>query len=86
MNSTLQDRLVKALRQRGISELASANRFLEEEFLGPFNERFGKAPSQAADLHRAIPPGTDLACVLAVHEDRVVQNDWTVRYQNAFLQ
>jgi molybdenum-dependent DNA-binding transcriptional regulator ModE len=86
MNSTLQDRLVKALRQRGISDLESANRFLEEEFLEPFNAKFRVAPSQAVDLHRAIPQGTDLACVLAVHEDRVVQNDWTVRYENAFLQ
>jgi hypothetical protein len=59
---------------------------LEEEFLGPFNAKFGVTPSQAVDLHRAIPSGVDLAFVLAVHEERVVQNDWTVRYENAFLQ
>jgi transposase len=86
MNGTLQDRLVKALRQRGISDLASANEFLEREFLAPFNAKFGKAAAQPADVHRAVPEGTDLARVLAVHEERVVQNDWTVRWQNGYLQ
>jgi transposase len=86
MNGTLQDRLVKALRQRGISDLASANEFLEREFLEPFNAKFGKPAAQPTDVHRAVPEGTDLARVLAVHEERVVQNDWTVRWQNGFLQ
>jgi transposase InsO family protein len=86
MNGTLQDRLVKALRQRGISDLKSANEFLEHEFLEPFNAKFGKLAAQSADVHRAVPPGTDLARVLAVHEERVVQNDWTVRWQNGYLQ
>lgn len=86
MNGTLQDRLVKALRQRKIKDLVTANKFLEGEFLSPFNAKFGKAPAQAADLHRAVTAELDLARVLAVHEERVVQNDWTVRWNNAFLQ
>jgi len=86
MNRTLQDRLVKALRRRKISDLAAANRFLEEEFLGPFNAKFGVPPVAAADLHRAVPPEVDLLRVLSVQEERVVQNDWTVRWKNAYLQ
>lgn len=86
MNSTLQDRLVKALRQRRISELAAANKYLEEEFLEPFNRKFGKAAAEAADLHRVATAELDLPRVLAVQEERVVQNDWTVRWNNAFLQ
>src|SRR5262249_12256201 len=43
-NGTLQDRLVKALRRRGISDLESANAFLEEEFLAEFNARFTVKP------------------------------------------
>jgi hypothetical protein len=39
MNGTLQDRLVKALRQRGISDLAAANAYLEQEFFGPTTVR-----------------------------------------------
>jgi hypothetical protein len=86
MNRTLQDRLVKALRQRGISDLATANRFLEEEYLEPFNARFGVAPAVAADLHQQVPAELDLSRVLSVQEERVVQNDWTVRWNNAYLQ
>ena len=86
MNRTLQDRLVKALRRRKIGDLAAANRFLEEEYLEPFNAKFEKLPAQAADLPRAVTAEQDLLRILAVHEERVVQNDWTVRWQNGFLQ
>jgi len=86
MNGTLQDRLVKALRQRGISDLATANEFLEREFLAPFNAKFGKPAARPTDVHRAVPKEIDLSRVLAVHEERVVQNDWTVRWQNGYLQ
>jgi len=86
MNGTLQDRLVKALRRRKIKALASANRFLDEEFLAAFNAQFQKPAAREEDLHRAVAPEVDLARVLAVHEERVVQNDWTVRWKNAFLQ
>jgi len=86
MNGTLQDRLVKALRRAGISDLAAANRFLEEEFLEPFNAKFGVLPAAAGDLHRPAPADLDLDRVLSVQEERVVHNDWTVRWNNAFLQ
>lgn len=86
MNRTLQDRLVKALRRRKIKDLARANRFLDEEFLRPFNAKFSKAAAREEDLHRAVTAELDLPRVLAVQEERVVQNDWTVRWQNAFLQ
>jgi transposase len=86
MNATLQDRLVKALRRRGISDLETANRFLEEEFLGPFNARFGVIPAATENLHRAVPAELDMGRVLSVQEERLVQNDWTVRWKNAFLQ
>lgn len=86
MNGTLQDRLVKALRRAGISDLEEANRFLREEFLPPFNDKFSCSPEQPADLHRALEPALDLDRIMAVHEERVVQNDWTIRWKNRFLQ
>jgi molybdenum-dependent DNA-binding transcriptional regulator ModE len=86
MNKTLQDRLVKALRRRKIGDLAAANRFLEETFLEPFNAKFGVAPAADADLHRAVAADLDLARELSVQEERVVQNDWTIRWNNAFMQ
>ena len=37
-------------------------------------------------MHRAVTEEMDLPRVLAVQEQRVVQNDWTVRWNNAYLQ
>lgn len=86
MNGTLQDRLLKALRRKGISDLATANVYLEEEFLAPFNQKFSVPAADLVDRHRPLPPQTDLAGILAECEARVVQNDWTVRWRNQFLQ
>src|SRR5665213_4105960 len=85
MTGTLQDRLVKALRQRGVSDLATANAYLEEEFLAPFNTKFMVQPAHPTNLHRPLEPQLDLARILAVCEERVVQNDWTIRWRNGFL-
>jgi transposase len=86
MNGTLQDRLVKAMRRANVCDLERANRFLEEEFLSPFNERFMVPAEKSGDFHRPLSKTTDLARILAVQEERVVQNDWTVRWRNRFLQ
>jgi hypothetical protein len=76
MNGVLQDRLVKALRLARISDLESANRFLEKPFLPEFNRRFARAAASPVDLHRAVPRNLD--AVLSWEEERVVQRDWTV--------
>jgi hypothetical protein len=76
MNGVLQDRLVKALRLAGISDLESANRFLEETYLGEFNRRFGRVAASPLDAQRGIPRNLDE--VLSWEEPRVVQRDWTV--------
>jgi hypothetical protein len=86
VNGTLQDRLVKALRRAGIATLDRANEFLEKSFLAEFNQRFAVAPTQTADGHRPLPRTTDLARILSIQEQRVVQNDWTVRWHNRPLQ
>jgi len=40
MNLTLQDRLVKALREEKISDIETANKYLNEVFLPKFNKKF----------------------------------------------
>jgi hypothetical protein len=85
VNGTLQDRLVKALRRAKISDLATANRFLQEKFLPAFNRRFVKQAAQSGDLHHRVPRGLDLGRVLSIRETRTVQNDWTVRFENRWF-
>jgi hypothetical protein len=84
MNGTLQDRLVKALRLEGISELAAANKYLSKRFLPALNRRFKVKPASAIDVHRAAPPG--LEEVLSWEEERVVQADWTLCCNNCWYQ
>ena len=75
MTGTPQDRLVKALRRANISDVESANRFLKEEFLEPFNQQFMVTAAQKGNLHRTVEATCDLGRILAVEEERVVQND-----------
>ncbi len=85
-HAVFQDRLIKALRLAGISDLASANRFLEEQFLPDLQRRFVVAAASKVDLHRRVPRGVHLERVLAFHESRVVQNDWTVQWRGRWFQ
>ncbi len=52
-NRTLQDRLVKALRRKAISNIAEANRYLQKEFMKEFNKKFAVNP-EVADVHQPI--------------------------------
>jgi hypothetical protein len=84
MNGTLQDRLVKEMRLAGISDLESANRFLDGKYLRGFNRQFARAAASPVDVHRAVP--RNLNEVLSWEKERVVAGDWTVacagqRYQ-----
>jgi transposase len=84
MNGTLQDRLVKALRLEGISEMEAANQYLSKSFLPRLNRRFKVKPASAADVHRAAPQR--LAEVLSWEQERVVQRDWTLSCDNIWYQ
>jgi hypothetical protein len=84
MNGTLQDRLVKALRLAGISDIEKANEFLAKHYLSGFNRKFEVEPSSQDVAHRGIP--RELNQVLSWEEQRVVQKDWTVVCQNQWYQ
>ena len=85
---TLQDRLVKELRLRGIGDIAVANKFLEVEFIPDFNQRFAVVAKGKNDLHRK-PDGAQLAnldAIFSIQSQRKVQNDFTVRFKNQWIQ
>src|SRR6202044_1270519 len=52
-NAVFQDRLVKEMRLRGISDMQQGNALLEKFFLEDLNRRYAVAPRHSADLHRA---------------------------------
>ncbi len=78
-NLTLQDRLVKELRLRGISTREAANAYAPS-FIADFNRRFGKPPRSDHDAHRTLRADEDLRQILAYRVPRRVSNALTVQY------
>lgn len=83
---TLQDRLVKELRIEGINNIEDANRFLVEEYLPKHNKRFTVEPASRANAHRRLGRSLDLDLIFSEQEERVVQNDYTIRWHNRIFQ
>ena len=96
MNATLQDRLVKELREAGIPHmkptgespsmseiLDEANRFLDEIFLPKFNTQFRVEPASSSNMH--IPLREDeiihIDEIFTEQKIRKVQNDFTIRFE-----
>ena len=73
-NRTLQDRLVKEMRLRNISNINDANEYLNE-FLEKFNQKFSKEPRGQFDAHRPLDLGADLERILTRLEMRTVSKD-----------
>ncbi|MBB5405441.1 hypothetical protein HDG41_007537 [Paraburkholderia sp. JPY162] len=76
---TLQDRLVKELRLRNISTIASANAYAPA-FIAAYNARFAKPPRSAFDAHRPLREDEDLDRLMTWREPRRVSKSLTVQY------
>jgi hypothetical protein len=74
---TLQDRLVKELRLREISDIDSANAFAPE-FIADYNRRFARPPRSEHDAHRPLQPADDLGRIFSLHEARMVSKSLTL--------
>lgn len=79
-NGTLQDRLVKELRLRGLNDPVSATPFLPA-FMADYNARFAKPPRVAYDAHRPLRPDEDLAQIFTWQETRRISRQLTVHYK-----
>ena len=82
---TLQDRLVKEMRLRGVSSIEEANRFLQE-YLPVYNRKFSVKAVSKEDMHRPVPKGIDLEQILCIRSERTVKNDNTISYESKLYQ
>lgn len=82
---TLQDRLPKEMRLRGISQIPEGNAYLLE-FLQDFNTRFGETPRSNVDLHRPLTAKDDLARILAWQETRTLSKNLTLQFHKTVYQ
>ena len=85
-HGTHQDRMVKKLRRKKINDYVSANAYLETEYLPEHNLRFAHEAASTEDYHRKAPRKSELDEIFRLEEERVIGNDWVVRYENRFLQ
>jgi transposase len=81
---THQDRLVKELRERGISTIAEANRFLAAEYLDKHNQHFA-VTENLADVHRSIE-GYHMDNIFCFQTERHVRNDYTISLGGQYIQ
>lgn len=82
---TLQDRLVKEMRLRGIKSMEEANGFLDS-YLPQYNRKFMVAPQHKDNLHRVIPKGVNLDTILCIKTPRTVRNDNTIAHNSRLYQ
>jgi transposase len=86
IHGTHQDRLVKKLRRRGICTHPAANLYLEREYLPEHNRRFARQAARPEDYHRRAPRAAELDRVFRLESERVISEDWVVRYANRYFQ
>ncbi len=78
-NGILQNRLVKELRLREISNIDEANAFLPE-FILSYNSKFAKQPKSQVDVHRPAPANAELDRILAHCEQRRISKNLTLQF------
>lgn len=85
MFGTIQGRLPQELALAGVTNIEQANKYLQEVYLPKHNKNFAvKAESDKSAFMPII--GMDINNILCIQEDRVVQNDNTIRYEGKILQ
>lgn len=85
MFGTLQGRLVNELKLAGVTDMAAANRYLQDVYLPRHNQQFMVKPEVETSAFVPIA-GFDLADVLCIHIERVVAQDNCVHYRTMKLQ
>jgi hypothetical protein len=85
-NRTLQDRLVKELRLNNISDIKSANQFLEE-FTDKYNAKFAKKPISDQNAHRSsLPDDTVLEFILSERHNRIMSKNLEASFKGRVFQ
>ena len=79
-NKTLQDRLVKELRLRGISDVVAGQAYLPE-FREDHNRRFARPARNSFDAHRPMREDEDLGQIFTLQEQRKVSENLTLNHK-----
>jgi len=83
---TLQDRLIKEMRLKGIKTQKEGTRFFREVYIPMHNAKFAVAPREKADLHRPVLKSDNLQRILTIQSKRLVSKDLILHYKNTRYQ
>lgn len=85
VNQTLQDRLVKEMRLRGISNRTDGNAYLPQ-FMADLNQRFAVEARSSVNAHRPLTAQEDLARILTWQETRTLSKNLTLQFEKVVYQ
>jgi transposase len=77
---TLQDRLCAMFKLKGITDIKSANDYIDSEFLEEFNAKYSQAPQDSVKAWRKLKTGVDINRILSFKYSANVGNDNTIRF------
>lgn len=83
-HKTYQDRLVKALRERNISNTAEANIYLQNSFIKDYNKKFAINP-KVVNVHRSSKQ-YKLDTIFCYKTTRQVRCDYTINLNGEYIQ
>lgn len=88
MFGTLQNRLVKEMRLKNIKTIENANKYLKEEFIPWYNNRYSVEPRGESNLHKELSDKDkkQIDSILSRQTKRVIQNDFTISFQTKWFQ
>src|SRR3989338_671854 len=84
-NETLQDRLVKEMRLKGINTMEDGNRYLPE-FMEMYNRKFAVVPASPVNLHRQLLPTESPYDILCHKYTRILSKQLSLSYGNIIYQ
>lgn len=84
-NQTLQDRLVKEMREKGISTMEEANEYAPK-FIEKFNKKFGVEPRLKEDMHRALDKEKNTEEIFSYYQSRSLSKNLGFQYKNTLYQ
>jgi hypothetical protein len=86
MFATLQNRLPKELALHNISNIEDANRYIREVYLPRHNKQFSVKPACSESAFVPWVSAISIKEILCIQEERTVQRDNTIHYENLILQ
>lgn len=85
-NQTLQDRLIKEMRLKGISSMEEGNRYASE-FMADYNKRFSVSAANSQDAHRPLHQEKPvLRRILSVHSQRKLSKNLEISFETKTYQ